>query len=46
MQGFVLRPGHENLVAMGAIDTIADSDIIGEREEAEILLLTVTCRQG
>ena len=30
----MLRPGHENLVAMGAIDTIADTDIIGEREEA------------
>ena len=28
-QGFVVRPGHENLVAMGAISTKADPDIIG-----------------
>ena len=26
-QGFVLRPGHENLVAMGAISTVADDAI-------------------
>ena len=26
----MLRPGHENLVAMGAVSTIADPDIIGE----------------
>ena len=29
LQGFVVRPGHENLVAMGAISTKADPDIIG-----------------
>ena len=29
-QGFVVRPGHENLVAMGAISTKADPDIIGQ----------------
>ena len=29
-QGFVVRPGHENLVAMGAISTIAEHDIHGE----------------
>ena len=27
LQGFVLRPGHENLVAMGAISTVADDAI-------------------
>ena len=27
-QGFVIRPGHENLVAMGAVSTIADDEII------------------
>ena len=27
VQGFVIRPGHENLVAMGAVDTIADDSI-------------------
>lgn len=30
IQGFVVRPGHENLVAMGAISTKADPDIIGQ----------------
>ena len=28
LQGFVIRPGHENLVAMGAVSTIADDAII------------------
>jgi len=32
-KGFVVRPGHENLVAMGAISTKADPDIIGIRPE-------------
>ena len=27
LQGFVLRPGHENLVAMSAISTVADDAI-------------------
>ena len=27
VKGFVIRPGHENLVAMGAVDTIADESI-------------------
>ena len=27
LQGFVIRPGHENLVAMGAVDTIAEEAI-------------------
>jgi hypothetical protein len=27
-QGFVIRPGHENLVAMGAVSTIADDEIL------------------
>ncbi len=26
-QGFVIRPGHENLVSMSAVDTIADEGI-------------------
>ena len=28
LQGFVIRPGHENLVAMGAVSTIAEEAII------------------
>ena len=28
-QGFVVRPGHENLVAMGAVSTVADENIRG-----------------
>ena len=27
LQGFVLRPGHENLIAMSAVNTIADEAI-------------------
>ncbi len=27
LQGFVIRPGHENLVSMSAVDTIADEGI-------------------
>ncbi len=27
LQGFVIRPGHENLVSMSAVDTIADDGI-------------------
>ena len=27
LQGFVLRPGHENLIAMSAVNTIADQAI-------------------